>query len=256
MFDLSNITKYIIPSATNHILAALERYNPNKEDIDIANVYILFDGNSVLRQLMINGYRLVNSKDKFVNDILQQEEVVIPPLTKIENSLNDFDDIKTTLVNLKTNLTYECDRSDLFPLVLLSFIYRPSVDWFVIDREKFDFIKYCKNMLYVVKGHPSIDMFEELIKDERSLRLVKYNNLYKIDNPYTHIEQKVKLPFMYMEDSWSNIFFTQTILPDSLGRIVHSKEARYRKVVENIGYNLLLGNKHRNITLDNFIRGK
>jgi hypothetical protein len=171
----------------------------------------------------------------------------------------DANELKSIIKMFNVNDIYCCTSTATFPIVLFCQIYRPKVRWTISNGISVDYAAYCHNMLYKRNTVLNLAQFMQLLGCETQFDLFYLNNFYVIDKPNKFAPDDIyKLPSRTESKTWSEIAYTEMILPHSLGIVPHrpiNDNDVWKVVVDNIVMSL---EKPKNTCRDlkAFLRGE
>lgn len=239
---LLEITKCVTSDSANIILSELSKKSNIDNIVDIAGCSLFNGANAVLEDIIKEGFEIIDSDNKFNNDILKFNrnihQINLSQTAYADKYPINKDEILNIIKGLEDEIIYSCRTEGDFPVVLLSQILKPAIMWYVPDLLFTDFINYSFNMLYRKNGKIELNHFLEIMKQEEKADILANNTLYTIELPKKFTGKEV---FNFFSNSynytWIDIFYRIKILPFSLGRYKHLPKSNndvYFYVVNNI----------------------
>lgn len=237
---LSDVAPYITAYSADAVTAQLEPYR--EYEIDIGGCRLLDGANAVINSLINRGFILVDSENKFNNNILSyNRQIKVPDLThslypdKYASTLKELSDM---MKNLDEDKIYNCRNPDDFPLVFITQLFKPQIVWHIPEEFFTAFAEYAWKILYYKHAAPNIMQFVKIMENERKMDMLAYNNLYSFYKPKDFsLDNKCVLPNTAVSCTWGEAFYLFKILPFSLCREKHipkDKEDPYYQVLKNI----------------------
>jgi hypothetical protein len=238
-------------------MSEVSRLNIPENTIDLADIVIFDNAAIIVNDFFQKGYRLVDTKDHFRNELLQKNYNAMSSsavITDISEAPADYEKIKQFIQGLSENGIYNCRNSNLYPQITLTQLSRPGVKWTLSGDSWIEYGKYIAKKIYYRNGNPKISLFIESIKNADSLYIVRSNSFVEFENTFETENSIARVPYIGENWTWKEIFYRATLIPAEFGKIKLVDKPPWKDAIPSILRDCSPKTAQK-ITLNQYMRG-